>query len=84
MVVDSQDAKQDVNQQMAQVDVFATKNTLLLSTLSTDTVETIIQRQGIPTIFVNRRPRDTVIDGVKTAYVGSQEYDAGRMQGDSR
>jgi ABC-type sugar transport system substrate-binding protein len=85
VVVDSQDAKQDVNQQMAQVDVFATKkyDAVIVNLINTDTVETIIQRaKGIPVIFVNRRPRDAVIDGVKTAYVGSQEYDAGRMQGE--
>ncbi len=85
VIVDSQDAKQDVNQQMAQVDVFATKkyDAIIVNLINTDTVETIIQRaRGIPTIFVNRRPRDAVIDGVKTAYVGSQEYDAGRMQGE--
>ncbi len=85
VVVDSQDAKQDVNQQIAQVDVFATKryNAIIVNLINTDTVETIISRaSGIPVIFVNRRPRDAVIDGVKTAYVGSQEYDAGRMQGE--
>jgi inositol transport system substrate-binding protein len=85
VAVDSQDAKQDVNQQLAQVDVFATKKhkAIIVNLINTDTVETIIERaKGIPTIFVNRRPRDAVIDGVKTAYVGSQEYDAGRMQGE--
>jgi inositol transport system substrate-binding protein len=85
VTVDSQDAKQDVNQQMAQVDVFATKkyNAIIVNLINTDTVETIISRaRGIPVIFVNRRPRDAVIDGVKTAYVGSQEFDAGRMQGE--
>ncbi len=85
VVVDSQDAKQDVNQQMAQVDVFATKkyDAIIVNLINTDTVETIISRaKGIPVIFVNRRPRDAVIDGVKTAYVGSQEFDAGKMQGE--
>ncbi len=85
VTVDSQDAKQDVNQQIAQVDVFATKkyNAIIVNLINTDTVETIISRaSGIPVIFVNRRPRDAVIDGVKTAYVGSQEFDAGRMQGE--
>ncbi len=85
VVVDSQDAKQDVNQQIAQVDVFATKkyDAIIVNLINTDTVETIISRaKGIPVIFVNRRPRDSAIDGIKTAYVGSQEYDAGRMQGE--
>lgn len=85
VVVDSQDAKQDVNQQMAQVDVFALKkyDAIIVNLINTDTVETIISRaKGIPVIFVNRRPRDSVIDGVKTAYVGSQEFDAGKMQGE--
>lgn len=85
VTVDSQDAKQDVNQQMAQVDVFATKkyNAVIVNLINTDTVETIISRaKGLPVIFVNRRPRDAVIDGIKTAYVGSQEFDAGRMQGE--
>jgi len=70
---------------MAQVDVFATKkyDAIIVNLINTDTVETIISRaKGIPVIFVNRRPRDAVIDGVKTAYVGSQEFDAGRMQGE--
>jgi len=85
VTVDSQDAKQDVNQQMAQVDVFATKkyDAIIVNLINTDTVETIISRaKGIPVIFVNRRPRDAVIDGIKTAYVGSQEFDAGKMQGE--
>jgi len=85
VTIDSQDAKQDVNQQLAQVDVFVTKkyNAMIVNLINTDTVETILERaNGTPTIFVNRRPRDAVIDGVKTAYVGSQEFDAGRMQGE--
>lgn len=83
--VDSQDAKQDVNQQLTQVDVFVTRkyNAIIVNLINTDTVETIVTRaKGTPTIFVNRRPRDEVIDGKKTAYVGSQEFDAGRMQGE--
>lgn len=86
VTVDSQDAKQDVNQQLTQVDVFVTRKykAIIVNLINTDTVETIIDRaKGTPTIFVNRRPRDTVIDGVKTAYVGSQEFDAGRMQGEA-
>ncbi len=85
VTIDSQDAKQDVNQQLTQVDVFVTKkyNAIIVNLINTDTVETILERaKGTPTVFVNRRPRDAVIDGVKTAYVGSQEFDAGRMQGE--
>ncbi|HCX96316.1 MAG TPA: LacI family transcriptional regulator, partial [Spirochaetaceae bacterium] len=39
VVVDSQDAKQDVNQQMAQVDVFATKkyDAVIVNLINTDT-----------------------------------------------
>jgi len=85
VTIDSQDAKQDVNQQLAQVDIFVTKKykAIIVNLINTSTVETILDRaKGTPTIFVNRRPDDSVIDGVKTAYVGSQEFDAGRMQGE--
>lgn len=83
VTVDSQEANNDTQKQAEQVRTFATKgyDVMIVNLVDTSTAETIIAEAGdTPIIFVNRRPDDSVLVTGKYAYVGSQEYDAGKMQ----
>jgi ABC-type sugar transport system substrate-binding protein len=83
VTVDSQEANNDTQKQQEQVRTFATKgyDVLIVNLVDTSTAETIIAEAGdIPIIFVNRRPDDSLLMEGKYAYVGSQEWDAGKMQ----
>ena len=83
VTVDSQEANNDTQKQAEQVRTFATKgyDVMIVNLVDTSTAETIIAEAGdTPIIFVNRRPDDSVLVQGKYAYVGSQEYDAGKMQ----
>ena len=83
VTVDSQEANNDTQKQAEQVRTFAAKgyDVMIVNLVDTSTAETIIaEAGGIPIIFVNRRPADSVLVQGKYAYVGSQEYDAGKMQ----
>lgn len=83
VTVDSQEANNDTQKQAEQVRMFATKgyDVMIVNLVDTSTAETIIAEAGdIPIIFVNRRPSDDLLVEGKYAYVGSQEYDAGKMQ----
>ena len=83
VTVDSQEANNDTQKQAEQVRTFATKgyDVMIVNLVDTSTAETIIAEAGdTPIIFVNRRPDDSVLVAGKYAYVGSQEYDAGKMQ----
>lgn len=81
--VDSQEANNDTQKQQEQVRTFALKNynALIVNLVDTSTAETVISEAGeIPIIFINRRPDDSLLKEGKYAYVGSQEWDAGKMQ----
>jgi ABC-type sugar transport system substrate-binding protein len=83
VTVDSQEANNDTQKQQEQVRTFATKgyDVMIVNLVDTSTAETIIAEAGdIPIIFVNRRPDDSILVEGKYAYVGSQEWDAGKMQ----
>ena len=83
VTVDSQEANNDTQKQAEQVRTFAAKgyDVMIVNLVDTSTAETIIaEAGGIPIIFVNRRPADSVLVEGKYAYVGSQEWDAGKMQ----
>ena len=83
VTVDSQEANNDTQKQAEQVRTFAAKgyDVMIVNLVDTSTAETIIAEAGdIPIIFVNRRPDDSVLVAGKYAYVGSQEWDAGKMQ----
>ena len=83
VTVDSQEANNDTQKQAEQVRTFAAKgyDVLIVNLVDTSTAETIIAEAGdIPIIFVNRRPDDSILTTGKYAYVGSQEWDAGKMQ----
>jgi len=81
--VDSQEANNDTQKQQEQVRTFALKgyDAIIVNLVDTSTAETIITEAGdTPIIFINRRPSDDLLKEGKYAYVGSQEYDAGKMQ----
>lgn len=81
--VDSQEANNDTQKQQEQVRTFALKgyDAIIVNLVDTSTAETIIAEAGdTPIIFINRRPADNLLVPNKYAYVGSQEYDAGKMQ----
>ncbi|HWR22241.1 MAG TPA: substrate-binding domain-containing protein [Feifaniaceae bacterium] len=81
--VDSQEANNDTQKQQEQVRTFALKgyDAIIVNLVDTSTAETIISEAGdTPIIFINRRPVDELLKEGKYAYVGSQEYDAGKMQ----
>jgi inositol transport system substrate-binding protein len=81
--IDSQEANNDTQKQAEQIRTFAAKNysAIIVNLVDTSTAETMIAEAGdLPIIFVNRRPADNLLKENKYAYVGSQEYDAGRMQ----
>ncbi len=81
--VDSQEANNDTQKQQEQVRTFALKgyDAIIVNLVDTSTAETIIAEAGdTPIIFINRRPVDELLKEGKYAYVGSQEYDAGKMQ----
>lgn len=81
--VDSQEANNDTQKQQEQVRTFALKgyDAIIVNLVDTSTAETIIAEAGdTPIIFINRRPVDELLVANKYAYVGSQEYDAGKMQ----
>lgn len=81
--VDSQEANNDTQKQQEQVRTFALKgyDAIIVNLVDTSTAETIIAEAGdTPIIFINRRPVDELLVEGKYAYVGSQEYDAGKMQ----
>jgi len=83
VTVDSQEANNDTQKQQEQVRTFATKgyDVMIVNLVDTSTAETIIAEAGdTPIIFVNRRPDDSILTVGKYAYVGSQEWDAGKMQ----
>ncbi len=81
--VDSQEANNDTQKQAEQIRTFQTKGykSMIVNLVDTSTAETMIsEAKDIPIIFINRRPSDNLLKEGKYAYVGSQEYDAGRMQ----
>lgn len=81
--VDSQEANNDTQKQAEQIRTFATKSykSIIVNLVDTSTAETMMaEAKDTPIIFINRRPSDSLLKENKYAYVGSQEYDAGKMQ----
>ncbi|ATG73577.1 sugar ABC transporter substrate-binding protein [Zobellella denitrificans] len=78
-----EDAKNDVGQQLQQVESFVNQklDAIVINPVDTQAVAPIIKRAeaaGIPLIFVNRRPEAALPDGM--AFVGSDSKVAGRLQ----
>ena len=79
------DAQNDMQKQMEHINTFASQkyDVIILSAVNTDTAEEMIGMAGdIPMIFTNRLPAETVFRKGKDAYVGSEETDSGRLQGE--
>ncbi|WP_130835398.1 sugar ABC transporter substrate-binding protein [[Erwinia] mediterraneensis] len=78
-----EDAKNDVSQQLQQVQNFIGQgvDAIIVNPVDTDAVKPIMdqaKKAGVPLVFVNRRPAAELTD--KMAFVGSDSELAGRLQ----
>ena len=72
------------NTQIQNVQTFASQgcDVIIVNLVNTDNAQQIIEAaNGIPIVFVNRMP-GVELEAGKTVYVGSDETDAGRFQGE--
>lgn len=77
------DSQQDVQKQMDHIATFASQgfDAIIVNLVDTNTTDTIIEgANGIPVVFVNRLPDESKMVEGKTAYVGSDEKQAGGLQ----
>lgn len=78
------DANNNANTQIQNVQTFASQgcDVIIVNLVNTDNAQQIIEAaNGIPIVFVNRMP-GIELESEKTVYVGSDETDAGRFQGE--
>lgn len=78
------DANNNANTQMQNVQTFVSSGckAIIVGLVNTDNAQQIIDAaSGIPVVFVNRRPSIEMTAGV-SAYVGSDERNAGRFEGE--
>ena len=84
VVLSFEDAKEDPAKQLAQVKSLVDKKpgAIIVMPVNTTTaaMTDVSRKAGIPVVYLNNRPVEPLGDG--TAYVGSDETMAGRMQGD--
>lgn len=83
--ISSFDAQNDMQKQEEQIRTFASQNfkAIILSAVNTDSAAELIGLAGdIPMIFTNRLPDEKVFREGKDAYVGSDESESGRLQGE--
>ena len=83
LTVFSEDAKNDVNMQLAQVENFIAQgyDAIIVNPADTEATATITKKcvdAGIPLVYVNRKPDENLPSGV--VFVGSDEVVAGREQ----
>lgn len=83
LTVFSEDAKNDVNMQLAQVENFIAQgyDAIIVNPADTEATATITKKcvdAGIPLVYVNRKPDENLPGGV--VFVGSDEVVAGREQ----
>ncbi len=79
------DSQNDMQKQQEHVNTFATQkyDAIIMSLVNTDIAEELIGLAGdIPVVFTNRLPDEKVLREGKDVYVGSEETEAGRMQGE--
>lgn len=83
--ITSFDAAQDVQKQLEHIATFATQkyDVIATSLVNPDTAEEIISAAGnIPIIFQNRMPDVSCFTKGKHTYIGSDETESGRLQGE--
>ena len=83
--ITSFDAQNDMQKQQEHIRTFASQNydAVILSAVNTDTAAEMIDMAGeIPMIFTNRLPDESVFREGKDAYVGSEETESGKLQGE--
>ncbi|WP_270395586.1 substrate-binding domain-containing protein [Mediterraneibacter massiliensis] len=83
--ITSFDAQNDMQKQQEHIRTFASQNydAIILSAVNTDTAAEMIDMAGdIPMIFTNRLPDESVFREGKDAYVGSDETESGKLQGE--
>lgn len=83
--ITSFDAQNDMQKQQEQITTFASQNydAVILSAVNTDTAAELIDMAGDrPMIFTNRLPDEGVFREGLDAYVGSDENESGKLQGE--
>lgn len=78
------DANNNADTQLSQVQIFASQNVdgIVVNLVNTNnSADIIAAADGIPVVFVNRPPSGELEKG-KATYVGSDEHNAGRFQGE--
>lgn len=85
MTITTFDAAQDVQKQLEHITTFATQgySAIATSLVNPDTVAEIIAAAGdIPMIFQNRMPDTSKFTEGKHTYIGSDETESGKLQGE--
>lgn len=80
-----QDATNDTSKiiQFVETAKNAGEDAVVVFPIDSETIPTIIETAGdMPIVFVNRAPNDLSYLSGKSAYVGSEEWEAGTMQGE--
>jgi len=82
-----EDAREDVGTQLSQIQNFiaSSVDAIILAAVSTEATPQItkmVTDAGIPLVYINRRPADVDKLGGKSTYVGSDNYNAGKLQGE--
>ena len=78
------DANNNANTQIQNVQTFASQgvDAIIVNLVNSDNMEQIMSSAGdIPVVFVNRKPSGELEAG-KATYVGSDENNSGRYQGE--
>ena len=81
--VDFFESKDDINTQLQQVATCASGgyDALVVNLVAIDSVQEVIDAAGgLPIVFVNRLPDESVLQEGKYVYVGSDESEAGSLQ----
>ena len=83
-----EDAREDVGTQLSQIQNFIASgvDAIVLAPVSTEATPAItemVKAAGIPLAYINRRPVDVDTLGGMTTYVGSDNYNAGLLEGEA-
>lgn len=83
-----EDAREDVGTQLSQIQNFIASgvDAIVLAPVSTEATPAItemVAAAGIPLAYINRRPTDVDALGGMSTYVGSDNYNAGLLEGEA-